>query len=141
MSRCALIKILISILQKKFCFSAGSLFFAYSQPLEVSNRKMGFGGVSLKQRSCENARKLVKRGPKNGPDFFTHAQCMYANFCATPLHLQAQANICRRYIHRYNFVFIYIYLFIYLLIYLFSIVLHEINPVNGNFKLRFSVNL
>ena len=34
---------------------------------------MGFGGVPLKQHIDENARKLVKTGPKNGPDFFTHA--------------------------------------------------------------------
>ena len=34
---------------------------------------MGFGGVPLEQRSGVNARKLVKTGPKNGPDFFTHA--------------------------------------------------------------------
>ena len=59
--------------KQKFCFSAGSLLFPYSEPLEIP-RKMGFGDVPLKQHIGENARKLVKTGPKNGPDFFTHAQ-------------------------------------------------------------------
>ena len=34
---------------------------------------MGFEGVPLEQHIGENARKLVKTGPKNRPDFFTHA--------------------------------------------------------------------
>ena len=58
--------------KKKCCFSARTLFFPYSQPLEVP-RKIGFGGVLLKQSSGKNARKPVKTGPKNGPDIFTHA--------------------------------------------------------------------
>ena len=43
--------------KKKFCFSAGLLFFPYSQPLEIP-RKMGFGSVPLKQhrRKCEKTR-------------------------------------------------------------------------------------
>ena len=58
--------------KNNICFSARSLFFSYSQQVEEP-RKIGFGGVPLKQRSGANARKLVKTGPKNGPDFFTHA--------------------------------------------------------------------
>ena len=64
--------------KNKFRFTAGSLFFPYPQQLEEP-RKMGFEGVPLKQRSGENERKLVKTGPKNGPDFFTHAHIIYVN--------------------------------------------------------------
>ena len=47
-------------------------FFPHSQQLEIS-RKIVFGGVLLKQLTGENARKLLKMGPKCGPDFFAHA--------------------------------------------------------------------
>ena len=57
--------------KNKFCFSARSLFFPYSQELEEP-REMGFGGVLLKQHIGENARKLVKTGAKNTLDFFAH---------------------------------------------------------------------
>ena len=55
--------------KNKFCFSARSLFFPYSQQLEEP-RKKGFGGVPLQQHIGENTRKLVKMGPKNGPFFY-----------------------------------------------------------------------
>ena len=55
-----------------FCFSAGSLFFPYSQQLEEP-RKLGFGGVPLKPNIGENARKLVKTDAKKALDFFAHA--------------------------------------------------------------------
>ena len=58
--------------KNKFCFSAGSRFFPYSQQLEEP-RKMGFGGVPLIQHIEENARKLAKTGVKNALDFFAHA--------------------------------------------------------------------
>ena len=60
-----------------FCFSVGSLFFPYSQQLELP-RKMDFGGVPLKQNIGENARKLVKTDPKTKTlNFFTHALTVY----------------------------------------------------------------
>ena len=40
---------------------------------------MGFGYVPLKQRSAKNSRRLVKTGPKNQPDFFTHAHTYVHN--------------------------------------------------------------
>ena len=72
--------------KKKFCFSAGSLIFPYSQPLEIP-RKMGFGGVPLKQHIGENAKKLVKTGPKNGPDFFTHTYKYFKEINFFPYYL------------------------------------------------------
>ena len=50
------------------------LFFPYSQQLEEP-RKIGFGGVPLKQHIRENARKLVKTGAKRALDFF--CPCTY----------------------------------------------------------------
>ena len=58
--------------KNKFCFSAMSLFFPHSQLLEEP-RKIGFGGVPLKQHVGENARKLVKTSAKRALDFFAHA--------------------------------------------------------------------
>ena len=55
--------------KNNFCFSARSPFFPYSQQLEEP-RKIGFGGLPLKQHIRENARKLVKTGAKRAPDFF-----------------------------------------------------------------------
>ena len=55
--------------KNKFCFLAGALFFSYSQQLEES-RKMGVGGVPIKQHIRENARKLVKTGAKRALDLF-----------------------------------------------------------------------
>ena len=54
--------------KNKFCFLARSLFFPYFQQLEEP-RKMGFGGVPLKQHIGENARKLKKTGAKNARFF------------------------------------------------------------------------
>ena len=48
------LKYYLPVYKKKFYFSAGTLFFPYSQPLEVP-RKMSFGGVLLKQRSGKNS--------------------------------------------------------------------------------------
>ena len=45
---------------------------------------MGFEGVPLKQNIGENARKLVKTGPKNWPDFFTHAHIYFCLCIAYP---------------------------------------------------------
>ena len=39
-------------------------------------RKIGFGGVPLKQHIRENARKLVKTGAKRALDFFSHAHIL-----------------------------------------------------------------
>ena len=58
--------------KNKFCFSARSLFFPYTQQIKEP-RKRGFGGVPLKQHIGANARKLMKTGAKRALDFFAHA--------------------------------------------------------------------
>ena len=65
---------------EKFCYTvtyvkilfSRLLFFPYSQQLEEP-RKIGFGGVPLKQHIEENARKLVKTSANRALDFFAHA--------------------------------------------------------------------
>ena len=59
--------------KNKFCFSARSLLFPYSLIQLEEPRKIGFGGVPLKQHIGENARKLVKTGAKRTLDFFARA--------------------------------------------------------------------
>ena len=58
--------------ENNFCFSARSPFFPYSQQLEEP-RKIGFGGLPLKQHIRENARKLGKNWCKKSARFFSHA--------------------------------------------------------------------
>ena len=72
--------------KNKFHFSAiRSLFFPYFQQLEEP-RKIGFGGVPLKQHRGENSRKLVKTGAKRALDFFAHAHmCVKKGTCASKI--------------------------------------------------------
>ena len=74
-----MLKYYFTFYKNKFCFSARLLFFPYCQQLEEP-RKIGFGGVPLKQHSGENSKKLVKTGAKRALDFFAHAHMLLLKY-------------------------------------------------------------